>query len=273
MMKRAVAVLIVVMCALSGYAAAGGDYVIFRANVNPLYIAGESVFIQVFALVFQNGKPTDQSATVDITMKEIGGNYSYHEEVQISGGRTRNVNLPALDEGHYRMTLYAEKHGIRSQTISFEFGVSQAPVPYEIYFNQDGSKVHFRSGRLDETGNFDEKYPFTLQIWYSQYGSEDVPVKVIKNVTHADVTIPLSVRQLLGVVYVDVIDVYGWKNSDSMDLSSFSFTGVPISYAYGYQHMEPWSSRTLPRIIMALAIILILFAIIFYVGTRKREVV
>ncbi len=275
MMKKVVALALIAAFALSGYAtAAGGDYIILRANVNPLYIAGESVFIQTFILVFQNGKPTDNSAVLDVTITEIGGNYSYHEQVNIAGGRQKTLNFPALDEGHYKMRIHAEKWGMRSQTISFEFGVSHAPVPYKVYFNSDGSRVHFRSGRLNETGNFDEKYGFTLKIWHSPYGSEAVPIKVLTNVTHADITIPRPIRKKLGVVYVDVIDIYGWRNSDTMDLSSFSFTGMPVSYAYGYQYMEPWASRTIARIIIAAAIILILFLFIFLVstrGTRRRD--
>lgn len=249
-----------------------GDYIILRANVNPLYIADESIFIQTFILVFQNGKPTDNSAKLDITISSIDGNYSCHQTPEIHGGRRVTINLPAVSEGHYVIRIQAEKGGIKSQLVSFEFGVSKAPVPYSVYFNQDGSRVHFRSGRLNETGNFDEKYGFTLKIWYSQYGSDAVPVKIQTNVTHADISIPQSIRKSLGVVYVDVTDIYGWKNSDTMDLKSFSFTGMPETYAYGYQHMEPWASRTLIRVAIAAVIIAVTFLLVMIAGQRRREV-
>ena len=246
--------------------AGGSNYVILRANVNPLYIAGESVFIQAFVLVFQGGKPTDMGAALDITIMEIGGNYTAHHVRDIRGGRKITINLPALDEGHYAINIRAECEGMKSQVLSFEFGVSKAPVPYSVYFNHDGSMVHFRSGRLNETGNYDERYGFTLKIWYSQYGSDAVPVKTLTNVTHADIRIPDSIRHSLGVVYVDVTDIYGWKNSDTMDLQSFSFTGMPETYAYGYRHMEPWASRTWSKIGIALFIIIFLLVLVALIG-------
>jgi len=251
---------------LSTSDAGGGNYVILRANVNPLYIAGESVFIQAFVLVFQNGKPTDMGATLDVKISEVGGNYTAHHVREIHGGRKITINLPALDEGHYAIDIQAKQGSVKSQLLRFEFGVSKAPVPYTVYFNHDGSMVHFRSGRLNETGNFDEKYGFTLKIWYSQYGSDAVPVKTLTNVTHADIRIPDSIRRSLGVVYVDVIDIYGWKNSDTMDLQSFSFTGMPATYAFGYQHMEPWASRTWTKIAIALFIIIFLLVLVALIG-------
>ena len=267
-MRKLGIILLICLLIIPASHAAKGDFIILRCDVNPLYIENESVFIRAFVLVFRDGRPTDEGATLQVEIQGLNTEYSYSKKIDIKGGRRTTVSLPALKEGHYRIKITAVSGGMKSQTASFEFGVSKPPVPYRVYFNQDGSKVHFVSMKLNETGQPDPKYPFTIKIWYSQYGEDAVLIKTIHNVTEITIDIPSSIRRSLGIVYVDVIDCYGWKNSASMDMQNFYFTGMPISYAYGYRYMEPFKSRLWHQALIALFIILIIIVLIFFIARK-----
>jgi hypothetical protein len=76
-------------------------------------------------------------------------------------------------------------------------------------------------------------------------------------------SIPSSVRKSGGIVIIDIIDKWGWKNSATMDLSSFSFTGIPEMYDYGYKYREPFWSRRLPLILLSILGAIACFVAIF----------
>ena len=240
---------------------AGSNYIILRANVNPMYIEGESIQIQAFILVFHANKPTDESAILKVSIQGIDINYNYNEEITIRGGRKSTFNLVSLKEGHYKITIYAKKGSLRSQIMTFEFGVTKAPVPYSISFSPGGKKVYFKSLKLNENGTIDTNYPFTLYVNSFIHGEGEVLIKTIRNATNISFSIPETAKH--GVVTVDVVDCFGWKNSATMDLSSFSFTGYPISFDYDYRLREPFKSRTLLHI--AITIITILLCVVAFV--------
>ena len=236
--------------------AANNNFIIIRANVNPMYIEGESVQIQAFILVFRSNKPTDESATLHIEI--IGKNieYNHKEEFTIHGGRIKTYSMPALKEGYYKVIIFATKAGLSSQKILFEFGVTKAPVPYSAYFTNNGKKFYFKSLRINETGEIDPNYPFTLKIYSWTPPNEATLIRTIKNATEITVSIPSSIRKSNGIIIVDIIDKYGWKNSATMDLSSFLFTGIPKMYDYGYRYREPLSSTNIFYIITGIIIII-----------------
>ena len=258
-------ILISVLLFLPAYSSAGGgNYIIMRANVNPLYIEGESIFIQAFILVFKNNKPTDESATLHIKIQGLNVNYSYSEETILRGGKRESIYLPALQEGHYKITLYAEKGTLKSRTFTFDFGVSKPPVPYSAEFSPGGSKFYFKSLKLTENGTIDPNYPFTLKFYSMQHGGGETLVRTITNVTELTMKIPESWRH--GILIVEVIDKWGWKNSATMDLSSFSFTGIPLMYDYEYALREPFRSHHWKYIIVSILIfLLIMFSLFVFI--------
>ncbi|HEC82524.1 MAG TPA: hypothetical protein ENI53_01380 [Thermoplasmatales archaeon] len=243
---------------------AGGNYIIIRANVNPMYIENEPIQIQAFIIVFRNNKPTDESATLHVEMKGINVNYSYSEDFTISGGRKATYALPSLKEGHYRITIFAQKGGINSQKIAFEIGVAKAPVPYSAHFSSDGKKFYFQSLRLNETGQIDPDFPFTIKLYSWIPPNSATLIRTIKNVTEITISIPSSIRKSGGIAIVDVIDRWGWKNSATMDLSSFSFAGISAMYDYGYKYREPFWSRRLSMLFASILVIVVAIAAIFF---------
>lgn len=254
-MRALFAISSILLIFLSILSSAGGDYIIIRCNVNPLYIENEPVLIQAFVIVFRNGRPTDESAVLHVEIKGLNVNYSYAEEFKIHGGKRETYSLPGLAEGHYRITIFAEKAGIVSQKMAFEIGVTKPPVPYSAYFTKDGRQFYFKSLKLNETGEIDPEYPFTIKIYSWKPPNDAVLIRTIANVTEIKVDIPSSIRRAGGIVIVDVIDKWGWKNSASMDLASFSFTGIPLMYDYGYKYREPFKSMNVFYIIAGIAII------------------
>lgn len=250
----------------------GGDYIIIRANVNMLYIEGESIPIQAQVLVYQNGKPTDQSAMLKVSIRGMDNNISRMNTLHISGGRRSNFYLSSIDrEGHFKLTVYAERGGMQSQSMAFEFGVTKAPVPYMCYFNRDGSRIHFKSLRVNESGVPDPAFPFDVKVYFSRYGEDRSLIESRRDVIEATIKVPGDVQGSLGVCFVDVIDLHGWRNSDSMDIGSFQFTGIPESYAYGHEHMEPYKSSQWKYAVVGVAVILLIVGVIIWAGTRRQQ--
>jgi len=250
--------------------AAGGNYIIIRANVNPLYIAHEPVQIQAFILVFRNGKPTDESATLHVEVKGINVNYEYSEDITIPGGRRKTYSLPALDEGRYRITLFARKGGVSSQKMAFECGVTKAPVPYDAHFSPDGKKFYFKSLRLNETGQINKNYTFTLKIYGWVPPNEATLIRTIKNVTEITVTMPSQLVHSGGIAVVEIRDKWGWINSATMDMSSFNFAGIPAQYDYGWHAREPFWSRRLPMLASAIIFIILAIIVIYFMSRWYR---
>ena len=239
-----------------------GDFVIFRANISPLYIENESVIIQVLAIPFQGNKPTGESSTVHVQIAGINVKYNYSQQFTVHSGRAETLYLPALAEGHYDILLYAECRGIKSKVVDQDIGVTNAPVPYSLIITLDGSKIVFRSERLNETGYPDPKYPFTLQIYTYTHGSGESLVATYTNITNITIKVPDSWKT--GILYVEVVDVFGWHNGMSIDLARMQFSGIPVSYDYLIQEREPYKSWAPAHIFLAL----IIFIVPFYLLVR-----
>ncbi len=236
-----------------------GDYVIFRANISPLYIENESVVIQVMAVPFQGNKPVGETSTVHITITGVNVLYHYSEDYSVGSGRYETLYLPALKEGHYDMTLYAEWHGIRSKLVDQDFGVTKAPVPYSLSFSDDGSVIYFTSLQLNSTGQPDPHFPFTLEIYEFVHGEGESLVITYKNITQITIHVPNEWKR--GILYVEVVDCWGWHNSATIDLAKMQFQGIPVSYDYMYTQQEPFASRR-PSYIIATAIAIIIVIVL-----------
>ena len=155
------------------------------------------------------------------------------------------------------MILYAEWKGIKSKVVDQDFGVTKAPIPYSLSFSDDGSCIHFTSLKLNRTGVPDPKFPFRLEIYQYVHGSGESIVTTYTNITNITIHVPDNWKT--GILYVEVVDCWGWRNSATINLAQMQFTGIPLSYDYHYSQREPFSSRQ-PYYIL-ISIVLLVFAI------------
>jgi len=236
----------------------GTSYVIFRAKISPLYIENESVIIQVMAIPFRDNKPVAESCTVNVSIEGLNVNYSYVAVFMVHAGRAETLYLPALREGHYNIVIYAEWRGIRSKKMDQDFGVTKPPIPYYLSFSDDGSLIIFESLKLNESGVPDPKYPFRLEIYRYEHGSGEALIATYSNVTNITIHVPSSWKR--GILYVEVIDVWGWRNSATINLAAMQFQGIPVSYDYEYAEREPFASRR--PILIVIMIVLMITAIV-----------
>ena len=273
MRNKAIALifLILILSPMAATAAeSGSDFVIFRAQIAPYYIENQSIQIRIYALVFRANKPTAESATVQIDIKGVNVDYSYSTSTEINGGKLTSYYLPALREGHYTLSLYAKKDSLESEPVKQDFGVTKAPVPYEIHFSADGSKAYFRSHKLDYQGHLDANYTFTLEVYYYSHGAGEALVRTISNITNATITINPAWKN--GIVYIDVIDKWGWRNSATMDLNNLQFAGIPASYDYEYKEREPYKSHSWVNFLLIGIVLIVLFwGILVLYGGKQHE--
>ncbi len=223
------------------HALGSSNYVIFRANIAPLYIENESVVIQVLSIPFENNKPVGESSTVHIILTGINVQYNYSQEFSVHSGRSKTLYLPALKEGHYNIQLWAEWRGERSYKVQQDIGVTKAPIPYSLAFSDDGSYIKFTSLKLNKTGVPDPNFPFRLEIYQFTHGAGESLVTTYTNITNITIHVPDNWKT--GILYVEVVDVYGWRNSATINLAEMQFQGVPVSYDYHYMQREPFASR------------------------------
>ncbi len=260
---RTIPLIILILVVTPGVLAQTGpsmrsDYVIFRALISPLYIENECVVIQVMVIPFHNNKPLAESCTINVTIEGLNVNYTYHGEYSVFSGRKQTLYLPPLTEGHYNIRMVAIWRNIRSRVTDQDFGVTKPPVPYYLSFSDDGSLIVFESLKLNESGLPDPNYPFRLEIYMYTHGSGESLVTVYTNVTNITIHVPASWKR--GILYVEVIDVWGWRNSATINLAEMRFQGLPVSYDYEYTQREPFASRQ--PIFIAISLVLLIIGIV-----------
>lgn len=236
---------------------ASGEYVIFRAWVSPMYIRNVSAPIKVMAIPFSNNKPLSDMVKISYMIEGLNVNYSYNGTINIHSGRTAIIYLPEMDLGHYFISMYAEYRGVKSRKVEQDFAVSPAPDPYDLYFTPDGSEIHFESLVLNETGEIDPKVTFRLEIYQYEHGIGESLVTTYDGVTN--ITIKVQESWKTGILIVEVVDRWGWRNGMSIDLAHFRFVGVPVQYDYQYYNREPFASRQ--PLMIGITIVVILFII------------
>jgi len=213
-----------------------GDFVVYRANISPMYIQNTSAPIQVMAIPFQNNKPVYATLAIHVQIKGMNVKYNYTQIINIQTGVTQTIYLPAMKQGHYFITTWATWKGIKSQVISEDFGVSPPPEPYIVGFTNDGSQIYFKSKVLNSTGQIDPNVTFRLEI-YLWDGNQQSLVSVYNNVTNLTINVPPNWRT--GILIVDVVDRYGWVNGMSINLENFQFSGYPVQYDYHQRQRYP----------------------------------
>jgi hypothetical protein len=252
---------------MSSALAAGDDFVVFRAEISPLYIENASAPVRVLAIPWQDNKPTSGQLTVRWEVRGLNVNYSASGELAVRAGKSTILYLPPMRTGHYSVKLWAEWNGVKSWPVDQDFGVSPAPVPYTLSISQDGSTITFRSLMLNETGEPDPDFPFRLEIYVYQTGAGEALVAAYEGITNLTLEVPDEWR--VGILIVDVIDVFGWRNGMGIDLSAFRFSGTPLMYDYQYEVREPFASRQIWYVGGAFALILVMYVLALRV--RRRE--
>lgn len=235
-----------------------GNFVIFRANISPMYIMNVSAPIQVMAIPFVANKPVYATVQIHVVITGINVKYNYSQIIPLNTGVQQTIYLPAMQQGHYGIVTWAEYRGVKSKVISEDFGVVPAPLPYECYFDNDGSKIHFKSKVTNATGQIDPNFKFRLEI-YLWDGDQQSLVSVYTNVTNLTINVPPNWRT--GILIVDVVDQYGWRNGMSINLQEFQFSGYPVEYDYQQTHRYPAAGRTWTWYLGVLIVALILAAI------------
>ncbi|AGB04083.1 hypothetical protein AciM339_0218 [Aciduliprofundum sp. MAR08-339] len=262
MSKRTTLILLIFLAVTLGFSpqihASSGSYVVFRANVSPMYIMNVSAPIHVIAIPFHDNKPIYGNLQLYIMINGINVNYTYKTTIQIPPGRQNTIYLPAMAEGHYNITLYTDYNGIKSMIIKEDFAVVPAPLPYELTFSNDGSKIIFKSKVLNQTGQIDPNTTFRLEI-YVWDGIQENLVDVFTNVTNLTINVPASWKT--GILIVDVVDQYGWRNGMSVDLAHFQFQGYPAEYDYEQIHRYPLAGRSWPWYVGVLIFILVMLTV------------
>ncbi|NPA74781.1 MAG: hypothetical protein GXO25_01705 [Euryarchaeota archaeon] len=227
---------------------------IFRANIPPMFILNSSAPIQVLAIPFESNKPISATVTIHIQIQGINVRYNFTDAVNILSGQGKEIYLPAINRtGHYNMILYADYHGLLSRKVNQDFAVCPAPRPYQLYFDPDGSHIHFKSLVLNATGHIDPNVTFTIQI-YCWNGQQQSLVATYRHITN--ITIPVPESWKTGILIVNVIDEYGWVNGMTINLAAFQFQGAPVQYDYHYAQREPFASRQLWYLVAAVVVIL-----------------
>ena len=243
-----------------------GDYIIFRAQIAEMYIENATAPMRVRAIYYASNS-IPQSLDIEIPYTITGpDNYKLQSSVTIRSGQDMTINLPPMHKGHYHIDIHAEAKGVSSEPLRQDFAVSPAPVPYELSLSDDGAHLFFRSKQLNETAQPDPNFPFTIEIYsYRLHAGESLVTKY-SNISELDMDIPQEYRH--GIITIDIIDRWGWRNGDSVDISNSIFTGYPLQYDYDYQMREPYKSRT--PMYFAYALITIAFFYIMAILIRRR---
>lgn len=231
-----------VVCRTS--AGQGFEFATLRVSVPDIWLENVSVPVRYRVGVYSHH--IGISATVVLSV-EVSGPVSWSRSYEVLSFRPGEVRIPPLPRGYYEVVVSAGDVSYR-----FRMVIAPPPVPYESSFSPDGSTYVFRSERLLLNGTEpDPRYPFTLYFTVYVPGSGEFLALVKENVTELEMRIPEEWKR--GVVMVDVVDVYGWRNSKGMDLSKGILGSGPDAYDYLALRVPPraWAR---PEVLLAAAV-------------------
>ena len=235
--------------------------IIFRANVNEMYIEDQPIPVQVQALYFQDSVPQSTSITVYVTISNLTSGQSFNSTFNVSSGVPQFVYLRSLPVGEYSFQAYASSLGQSSQETNLEFLVAPPPVPYTASF-VSGGLFSFHSNIANKTGAYNENYTFTINVYYQYPGGGAEQVSSYRNVTNLTLKFPDDGQ----IVVINVIDRYGWLNGMNINPSEGIFSGSPYTYDFNILNQQPfaavYAANFVPDVI-AIAIVT-LFVLFFY---------
>lgn len=226
-------------------ASAGGiDFATLRVSVPDIWLENVSVPVRYRVGVYSHH--IGVSTTVVLSV-EVSGPVSWAGSYEVLSFRPGEVRIPPLPRGYYEVRVSAE-----GLSYMFRMVIAPPPVPYESAFSPDGSTYVFRSKKLVMNGTKpDPRFPFTLYFTVYVPGSGEFLAMVKENVTELEMEIPEEWKR--GIVMVDVVDVYGWRNSKGMDLSKGILGSGPDAYDY-LALREPPRAWARPEVLLAAAV-------------------
>ncbi len=240
MSKAAVLVLLCLLAIIAIPATAHASSIngiIFRANVNEMYIEDQPIPVQVQALYFQGSVPQSTSITVYVTISNLTSGQSFNSMFNVSSGVPQFIYLRSLPVGEYSFQAYASALGQSSQETSLEFIVAPPPVPYTASF-VSGGLFSFHSNMLNKTGAYNVNYTFTLNVYYQYPGGGAELVNIYRNITNLTLRFPDDGQ----IVVINIIDMYGWLNGMNINPSEGVFSGAPYTYDFNIVNQEPFSA-------------------------------
>ncbi len=235
--------------------------VIFRANVNEMYIENQPIPVQVQALYFQDSVPQSTTIIVAVTVQNLTSGGSYSAQFNVSSGVPQFIYLRSLPVGEYSFQAYASALGQTSQQFNEQFIVAPPPVPYYAAFTA-GGVFTFHSDMLNRTGHYNVNFTFTIDVYYQYPGGAAEEVGSYQNVTNLTTTFPDEGQ----IVVINIIDRYGWLNGMNINPSEGIFSGFPYDYNFNIQNQAPFTSVYAGNFIadaMAIAIIILLMLYIY----------
>ena len=239
---------------------------IFRANVNEMYIENQPIPVQVQALYFENSVPQSTAITVYVSIVNLTSGQSYNSSFNVSSGVPQFIYLRSLPVGEYSFQAYASALSQSSQETSLEFLVAPPPVPYTASF-VSGGLFTFHSNMMNKTGHYNVNYTFTLNVYYQYPGGAAEQVSSYQNITNLSVRFPDDGQ----IVVVNVIDRFGWLNGMNINPSEGIFSGAPYTYDFNIVNQAPFSSiyaaNFIPDVIAVAVVTLI--ALFFYMRARR----
>ncbi len=226
------------MSAVPVTANASTNGVIYRANVNEIYIEGQPFPVQVQATYFLNGIPQTATVTIYVTIENLSsGQKAFTSTYNVSSGIAQFIYIGALAPGEYYFQGYSMVQGQASAQESMEFLVAPPPVSYSASFIS-GGLFAFHSNVLNTTGHYNLNYTFTIDVYYQYAGGAAEMVDSYTNVTNLTKTFPNDGQ----TVVINIMDRYGWLNGMGINPSEGVFSGNPYTYNFGITTQQPFHS-------------------------------
>jgi len=244
-----------------GEASGEGEYIVFSADIPILWISNTSMVFNVEAIYFSNNKPSDTRPMLEYSISRVGNNSVLeYGGVSINPGVSYPVEVQGLEEGHYSIVLSVSVGNISSGLQKTDFGVSPAPLPYRVDISLSGDFLAFNSQVYNSSGGVDLNTSFSVEVWrWSIYGDK-MRVRVWNNITRLSFNVPDSWKS--GILVIDIIDVNGWRNGNSIDFSQSIYTGYPLIYDFEPYDKEPLASNNIlsagGRVLLVVGILSIL---------------
>jgi len=237
--------------------------VIFRADVNEIYIEYESMPVEVQATYFLSGIPQTASINIVFIIENLTSTQTIARNFTVPSGIPYTVYLPALPPGYYQISAEATAQGYQSSPFSEQFLVAPPPVPYTaIWVN--GGLFEFHSNMLNSTGHYNRNYTFTLVISYQYPGSAPQTTDVVYNVTNFTMRFPDQGE----TVVIIVEDKYGWIDGMGINPSEGIFSGPPYIYNFDITSQAPFTTVEIENGIVVG--IFVMFIVIVLLRVRRR---
>lgn len=243
---------------------AGSPETVLRVDLAPMYIANESIVIGFEGIYAINNIP--QSGDLVYHVIIISANNTTVESNTISepNGYSFQLTMNGIPEGYYLLKASYNFGNVSSGNQSGSFLVSPPPVPYSAFFLGNGELV-FHSLMLNSTGKPNASYPFIVTVSY-QYPGGSAVVAHVFNTTNMTFAVPDQGQ----TVVVNVMDKYGWLNSQSINIQEQVYTGMPLVYTFG-QVPQPYASTWLPNILIDVVLIAVLLGGMYKYFKRKSR--